>query len=427
MRDAVRLLVDIPNKVRDLLGIMVDVNLEREGGVDLLEISVDPYPYPVSCKGEYHYRSGSTKQELKGAALDRFLLRKLGRTWDAVPVPQVAVADLSSQALNRFRQLAAQSRRLDEATLHEPDDALVEKLNLREGEYLKRAAVLLFHATPERWFIGASVKIGFFRSDSDLVYHDEVHGDLFMQVQKTIELLTSKYLKAVISYRGIDRIETLPVPEAALREAVLNALIHRDYAVGAPIQIRVYDDRLRIWNPGELPERWSLQTLLQVHASRPFNPHIANTFFRAGEIEAWGRGIQKIVEACRKAAVPEPRIEQAGSDWAVEFAFSDEYLARLHGQLPGLRPEVTLEVTPEVTPEVRVVLALQGEMKRQALQLALGLKDAEHFRLVYLLPAIAAGWVAMTLPDKPQSSRQRYRLTPEGEALRQRVRKERAS
>lgn len=95
VRDAARLLEEIPNKVRDLLGILVDVNLRHEGGADLLEIAVEPYPYPVSYKGEYHYRSGSTKQELKGAALDRFLLRKLGRTWDGVPVPQVAVAALS--------------------------------------------------------------------------------------------------------------------------------------------------------------------------------------------------------------------------------------------------------------------------------------------------------------------------------------------
>jgi len=76
-----KLLEDIPNKVRDILGIMVDVNLCRENGREHLEIVVVPYPYPVSCKGEYHYhyRSGSTKQELKGAALDRFLLRKQGR------------------------------------------------------------------------------------------------------------------------------------------------------------------------------------------------------------------------------------------------------------------------------------------------------------------------------------------------------------
>ena len=103
---AKKLLEDIPNKVRDMLGIMVDMNLREENGKDYLEIRVEPYPYPVSYKGEYHYRSGSTKQELKGAASIKFLLRKQGRHWDAVPVPHVAIKDLSKTAIDSFRKLA---------------------------------------------------------------------------------------------------------------------------------------------------------------------------------------------------------------------------------------------------------------------------------------------------------------------------------
>lgn len=415
VRNAPRLLEELPNKIRDVLGIVADVRLLQEDGKELVEIHVEAYPSPISYKGEYHVRSGSTKQELKGAALDRFLLGRQGRSWDAVPVPHVAAGDLSNEAMAQFRKLAARSQRLDAETLQESDAELVEKLNLFEGPYLKRAALLLFHATPQRWFIGASVKIGHFRSDTDLVYHDQIEGDLFTQAQRTIELLQSKYLKAVISYEGLQRVETLPVPEAALREALLNALIHRDYASGAPIQIRVQDDRLRIWNPGELPEHWSVERLLQAHPSRPFNPHIANTFFRAGEIEAWGRGIQKIRDACAAAGTPLPRIEQSGNDWFLEFSFGAGYLERLLG---AQTPEVAPQVTPEVTPQFQLVLALQGAMSREELQRGLGLKDAKHFRSRHLQPAIAAGWVAMTLPDKPQSSLQRYRLTSAGETLK---------
>jgi ATP-dependent DNA helicase RecG len=272
--NAARLLEEIPNKVRDILGIVVDLKLRTEGGKEWLEIVVEPHSYPVSYKGEYHVRSGSTKLELKGAALDRFLLRKQGRTWDGVPVPRVSIRDLSRDALANFRKLARQSRRIGAAVLREPNASLVDKLNLFDGAYLKRAAVLLFHPDPERWFTGAFVKIGYFRTESDLLYHDEIHGDLFTQAQKTLEVLLSKYLKAAISYRGIQRVETLPVPEDALREAILNAIIHRDYAVGAPIQMRVYEDRLRIWNPGELPEHWSLKKLLKQHSSHPFNPSV---------------------------------------------------------------------------------------------------------------------------------------------------------
>ncbi len=103
------------------------------------------------------------------------------------------------------------------------------------------------------------MKIGFFRSESDLAYHDTLYGDLFTQVAKTIDLVRTKYLKAAITFQGIQRIERYPVPDAALREAILNALVHRDHAVGAPVLIRVHEDRLRIWNPCVLPDGWTVK------------------------------------------------------------------------------------------------------------------------------------------------------------------------
>ena len=253
VKDAPRLLQEIPNKVRDILGIMVDVNLIEEAGKETVEIVVEPYPSPVSYKGEYHYRSGSTKQELKGAALDRFLLRKQGLHWDGVPVPYVTLADLDDRPLAYFRKHAEHSGRLSPAILRETDADLIDKLHLMDGTYLKRAAVLLFHPDPERFVTGAFVKIGYFLNDADLLYQDEVHGDLFTQVNETVDRLLIKYLKARISYEGIQRVETYPVPEEALREAVTNAIAHKDYASAIPIQISVYDDKIMLWNPGHLP------------------------------------------------------------------------------------------------------------------------------------------------------------------------------
>ena len=118
VQDAGRLIEEIPNKARDILGIMVDVNLRREKGKALVEIRVDAYPNPVSYKGEYYYRSGSTNQMLRGAALDRFLLRKHGRTWDGVPLPGVKLSELDAEALKAFRGLARRSQRLPEAVLN---------------------------------------------------------------------------------------------------------------------------------------------------------------------------------------------------------------------------------------------------------------------------------------------------------------------
>ena len=191
---------------------------------------------------------------------------------------------------------------------------LVDRLHLRERSHLKRAAVLLFHPDPEVFFTGAYVKIGFFRDNVDLLYHDEIHGDLFKQVARTMDLLSTKYLRAGIRYEGIGRVESFPVPRNALREAVLNAVIHKDYASGATIQISVYDDKLMIWNPGQLPPDWKAEDLLEKHESKPFNPDVAHAFFRAGLVESWGRGLELILADCRRAGVPAPelRFKRAG-------------------------------------------------------------------------------------------------------------------
>ena len=325
VKNVLQLLEDIPNKVQALLGIVVEVNLKSEGGAEYLEIVVDPHPNPISYKGEFHYRSGSTRQMLRGAALSRFLLQKYGRTWDDVPMPGVGLKDLDRRTLESFRRRAADSERLSQDILDESDAGVIEKLRLREGEYLKRAAVLLFHPAPGLFVREAYVKIGYFRGP-ELLYQDVIEGDLFAQVDRAMDLLYSKYTRALISYDGIYRIETFPVPREAMREAVINAVIHRDYASTTPIQIRVYDHRITLWNPGQLPPDWSVEQLTGEHSSRPHNPGIAYSFFRAGMIEAWGRGIRRIAHACETAGNPTPRweIEPGGGLW-LEFPYSIAY------------------------------------------------------------------------------------------------------
>jgi len=442
--DAKKLLVDLPNQVRDILGILVDVNLRREAGLEFIEIRVDPYPHPISYRGHYYRRSGSTLQELKGPALDRFLLRRQGRTWDGVPVPGVKVADLSEAAIRRFRDLARTSGRLDPADLRAAKAALIQKLQLTDGRYLKRAAVLLFHDDPEKFVTGAFVKIGYFRSESDLAYHDTLHGDLFAQAARTIDLVRTKYLKAAITYQGIQRIERYPVPDAALREAVLNALVHRDYAVGASVQIRVYEDRLTLWNPCVLPDGWTVKNLLGSHPSTPFNPAIANVFFRAGEIETWGRGIQRIIAACKEAGTPRPRLRLEPNGLWLEFPFAAEYLKSV--PTPQVTPQVTpqdkvladealqgvadalaistAQITAQVTTQVSTLLnAASIAQSRGELQRMVALEDREHFRKAYLNPLLQAGWLVPTIPEKPNSRLQKYRLTTKGRAWLERLTK----
>ena len=298
--DAKKLLEDVPNKISNFLGIIADVNLCTEAGKDYIEIVVSPNSYPVSYRGEYHYRTGSTKQQLTGQALNQFLLRKTGITWDSVPIDNVNVSEFRNDSFDIFREQAVKSNRMNKQDVSLSNEELLNNLKLMEHGIINRAGILLFHHDPERFVFGSYIKIGYFESDSDLRYQDEIHGSLISQADKVVDLLFLKYLKAEISYDGVTRVETYPYPKEALREAIYNAIVHKNYATLIPIQISVYKDKIYIGNECVFPEDWTVDDLLGKHNSRPYNPLIANTFFRAGYIESWGRGIQKIRESCEK-------------------------------------------------------------------------------------------------------------------------------
>ncbi|NLN96684.1 MAG: transcriptional regulator [Bacteroidales bacterium] len=332
--NAKKLLKDLPNQVRDLLGLMVDVNLHTASGDNYIEIVVEPYPFPISFRGKYYYRSGSTLQELRGDALAKFLLKRQGKKWDGVPVPNVTADNLKNETFDFFRKRATKSKRLEPEDLAGTNQELLVSLQLYldDEKMLKRAAILLFHPQPEKYVTGAYIKIGYFENEADLLYQDEAHGNLFEQIEKTMDLLFTKYIKALISYEGISRVETYEYPKEAIREALLNAVAHKDYSGGAPIQIKVFKDRLMIWNDGQLPDNWTISNLLKKHASKPFNPDIANTLFRSGYIESWGRGIEKMISFCKEARIPEPNYSFEASDFLVEFRkdiYHQEYLVEL--------------------------------------------------------------------------------------------------
>ena len=177
-------------------------------------------------------------------------------------------------------------------------------------------------------------------------------------------------------------------PEEVVREALINALVHRDYsAASGGISIHVFPHRLEIWNSGALPDGVTEQSMLLGQISVLRNPDIAHVLYLRGFMEKAGRGSVLMVQKCLENGLSAPM-------WKSD---------------PQLGVTVTF-MAPEVTPEVfRLLQVLEGEMDRQTLQNIMGLKDAEHFRKSYLQPALIAKVIEMTVPDKPNSSKQKYR------------------
>ncbi len=327
-----RLLEEIPNKIQTNLGLITDVNLLSKNGLDYIEIIVSPSSYPVSYKGEYHFRSGSTKQILRGVALTEFISSKTGIRWEDSVIEGVTAEDLDKESFDIFRREAIRSKRMTKDDLNMSNAELLDSLDLLKDGKLTRAAVLLFHRTPQKWMFGTYTKIGKFGKGSDLQYQDEVIGSLFMQAERVIELIYLKYLKAPVTYDNLTRVETYPFPKDAVREALYNALVHSRWSAGIPIQVRIEDDAMYISNECVFPSDWTMESLLQRHQSRPYNPKIARAFFRAGYIESWGRGIQKIFEVCNEYGTLQPEYVVHSEDIMIKLAavsISDEQFSKL--------------------------------------------------------------------------------------------------
>lgn len=324
-------LESLPGKILSNLGILCDVNLHQEGGRYYIEIVVNTYDVPISYQGKYYYRSGSTKQILQGTALNDFLMRKSGQTWDAVVEPQAVLEDLSAQAIDLFKQGAIASQRLPSIGGDKMGDIL-KNLRLQKRGQLKRAAILLFGNDPREYYPTAYIKIGKFgTSEADLMSQEIVEGNIIELADKVMELLDAKYILASISYNGLQRQEKPEYPPLAIREILLNALVHRTY-LHAPIQISIYKDKLMVWNEGSLPTGLTIENLKEKHPSLPKNPMLAEVCFKGGLIEAWGRGIPKVIEECNKWDLPEPKIELLGGGIAITLyknIYTNEYLDTL--------------------------------------------------------------------------------------------------
>lgn len=330
--DYKKLMDDIPNKIKNAMGITAEVNLHEETGKHFIEIITPPYSVPISVRGRYYYRSGSTKQELTGATLNEFLLKKSGKTWDDVIEQRASFNDIDEKAVKTFLAASENAGRLHENNQGLSIPELFEKLRLTENGQLKRAAVILFGKDPGKFYPSTFVKIGRFgKDDTDIIFQEVEEGNLIVLLQSVLNQLNHKFLIRSIAFEGIHRIEKGEYPYPAIREMLLNALVHRNY-MGAPVQIRVYDDKINIWNEGTLPAGLTLEALKHSHPSRPRNPIIADVAFKGGYIDAWGRGTIKIIDTCKEAELPEPKMQEQDGGFIITLfknILTEEQLKKL--------------------------------------------------------------------------------------------------
>ncbi|MBD3226262.1 MAG: DeoR family transcriptional regulator [Caldithrix sp.] len=314
LKNMEKLLEDIPNSIRHKLGIIPFVELTDD---KTISISIQSSSVPVSYNGKFYIRSGSTLQELQGRELADFLSAKTGHSWDEVIEEQINIQAFDKNVIEKFKKYAVD--RIPSISEETEIKTILDKLNLTEKNRFKRAAALLFGNNPQKFYRQSVIRIGKFLSETEIQTMDVVQGSLFSQLENALEILRTKYLVSNIKYEGIHRRDILEYPYEALREAVINALIHRDYSGTSQIQIRVYPDNLKIMNEGKLPPEVPVEKLKTSHLSVPRNTLLAEVFYYAGFIESWGHGTIKIVNKCLQQGLPEPDFREENGVMTVIF------------------------------------------------------------------------------------------------------------
>lgn len=188
VQDPKKLMEDIPNKIVSQLGIICEVNLMKQNDLDYIRIRVEPNNVPISYRGKYHYRSGSTKQEINGIALQQFVLKRMGRTWDEYIREGTTIESIDRNAIDYFLNKGISAGRIDLDEQKSTTEQVLENLDLiDENGRLKNAAILLFGKKPQRYFSGVEFKIGKFgRDESELIVQDVVEGNLIEMTDKVI-------------------------------------------------------------------------------------------------------------------------------------------------------------------------------------------------------------------------------------------------
>lgn len=360
---------------------------------------------PYSFGGRFFMREGANSQQMSREEIREFFFKEGLIRFDEMQCGDFHIEnDLTNEKWVKFCQRA----RIPEDL--EPVSALANLHLLRAGEMTNAGAWLLADDIT-RYTLQARVICTVFRgaTKTHILDRREFDTDLFSIFEDCMAYLQSRLNTALIPH-ALGRDERLELPEGALREALVNAIVHRDYRSTANVQVHVFRDRLEIVTPGGLPAGMREEDLGT--KSVPRNPLLFGMFYRMGLVEQVGSGIRRIRELCRDYGIAEPIIDVSENWVTTTFARQVEHAAL---QVPDKSPASTLQVK-------NLIRSLDGERTRAEILQSLGLKDRSNLTKEYVQPALAAGLIEMTIPDKPRSSKQKYRLTNKGRELQERIR-----
>lgn len=316
-------LEDLANKIGQNTSprLAPSITLQKEEGKTLIVIDIAKSSVkPIYAFDRAFRRSGRSNQRLSPEEATHLYLDSRGTTWDEMKCEDASIKDLDLKMVRSFLQRAREERRweIDPKT---PAEKVLQQLDLVKDGKPTVAALLLFGKNPQHFFLQSTLRCARFKGDSEVRFLDMkvIEGNIIRQVDEAMAFIERNISMAVEIKGRPARVETWEYPLDALREAITNAVCHRDYADSGDVQVRIFDHRLEVWNPGSLPPELSVEDLSHVHQSKPRNKSIAKAFFLIKFIEQFGTGTVRMIDECRAHHMPDPVFESRPGAFRVIF------------------------------------------------------------------------------------------------------------
>ena len=403
--------------------ILVDADLIEIEGKNIVSLSVKEYPIkPISLQGRYYKRIRNSNHLLSTVEIANMNLLSLQLSWDSYPAYGKTLDDLDTEAIKKFIEKVNSNGRLALRGRNWQEN--LQKLNLLKSGQPTNAAFLLFGKEN----IGYNVHVGRFKTPYMIIDDRLMNCNLFEAVEETMRFLISQ-IKVAYEITGIttQRTQIFEYPLPALREIVLNTLIHRDYTSPMDIQIKVFDNKITFFSPGELYGKQTVAALLtDEYQAYTRNKLIAEAFYLTGDIEKYGTGYTRIRSEIASYPTMKFDFEEIPSAWLVTLSYTNQ---KTSSETPNTEfvSDIDAQVSTQVSTQVKdLILILKDNILSKAEIVELHKfvhKSNKKIMELYFNPAIEQGYIEMLYPDKPHHPKQKYYLTEKGKNLLDKIQK----
>lgn len=370
----------------------------------------------------YYIRKQSSTVLAKGADERELLSLAATVPFDDRYNQSASVEDLSHQLMTDFLKEIGSDLAEEAAKLS--NEELGRQMNIvggpKEAAFPKNVGLMFFNEHPDKYFPTTQIDVVWFPEGAggDKFEENIFKGPLARMTREALDYIRRNFIsETVIKHRDraeATRVENFPYP--AIEEAIVNAVYHRGYDVREPVEIRIHQDELVVLSyPG--PDRSVSLENLQIGKAQPRryrNRRIGEFFKELDMTEGRSTGIPKILNAMKQNGSPPPQFE-FDEDYSYFMVTLPVHPAVIEKEKENVEHQVTPQVTLQVTPQVEKLLkSVEGEKSRSEIMDEMELKDRMNFSFNYLQPALEEDLIEMTIPDKPRSSKQKYRLTQKG-------------